>query len=107
LEILPFPREQQGKVAPWEREVTLAPQGLLESRDCLAQLEKKEQRSARGRQRGAWGWGLGMLKGNNHLDLRDQKSLPYLEAWVWLITSFPFRVTLVLLGLLGRLVQLV
>jgi hypothetical protein len=41
------------------------------------------------------------------LDLRDQKSLPYLEAWVWLITSFPFRVTLVLLGLLGRMVQLV
>lgn len=37
-------REQQEKLALWGREATQAPQGPLESRDYLGQLEKKEQR---------------------------------------------------------------
>jgi hypothetical protein len=42
-----FPREQLEKVVPWEREVTLAPQDLLESKDCLEHLGKKGPRSVR------------------------------------------------------------
>lgn len=37
-------REQLEKVVPWEREVTLAPQDLLESKDCLEHLGKKGPR---------------------------------------------------------------
>lgn len=38
------PREQQERAVPWGREVTQGPRDLLESRACLAQLEKKEPR---------------------------------------------------------------
>lgn len=37
-------REQLGKAVPWGREVTLAPQDLLASKDCLEQLERKGPR---------------------------------------------------------------
>lgn len=37
-------REQLGKAVPWAREVTLVPQDLLESKDCLEQLERKGRR---------------------------------------------------------------
>lgn len=37
-------REQLGKVVPWGREVTLAPQDLLESKDCLGLLERRGPR---------------------------------------------------------------
>lgn len=50
-----LPREQLEKVAPWGREVTLAPQDLLESKGCLELLEKMEPRSVRGWQGGVRG----------------------------------------------------
>lgn len=37
-------REQLVKVVPWGREVTLAPQDLLESKDCLERLGRKGPR---------------------------------------------------------------
>lgn len=55
-----FPREQLEKAVPWGREVTLAPQDLLENKDCLEHLGRKGPRSVRGRQRGAGGRGARM-----------------------------------------------
>lgn len=50
-----LPREQLGKAAPWGREVTLAPQDLLESKGCPELLEKMGPRSVRGWQGGVGG----------------------------------------------------
>lgn len=97
-----FPREQLGKAVLWAREVTLAPQDLLESKDCLEQLERKGPRSVRAGQRGGAG-GLGGCKKGASVALRGQGSL----FTLWLIPPLHFRVILVPLGPQGRMVLLV